>query len=239
MKIVIHVFLFFCTFSIFSQVKFEKIPENVKEIHFTYEMKSNYVINEEGVFADTLLLKIDFPDVKYTLRKHPKDTMVFCGFSTIKNFGETNKSKLLSIIYHTNETINAIHFIHKGKTVFKVVRGDEETKKIFKEYFKESFTNFKYTEYFDFVKKKHKVSYPRVSYDQTFAQKSKIIEHHNDESFGNYHETYDGFDYQNVVFFNNDLSKYISPVLFSNIKFGVEKLETIKKTITLQSVYYK
>ena len=50
----------------FSQVVFEKMPKEAKEIHFVYEMKSNYVINDEGIFADTLLLKIDFPDLKYT-----------------------------------------------------------------------------------------------------------------------------------------------------------------------------
>ena len=223
----------------FSQVFFEKTPENAKEIHFVYEMKSNYSINDDGVFADTLLLNIDFPDLKYILRKHPSDTSIVCGFSTLKNFGSNNKEKLKGILYHTNETIHGIHFIPSKKTVFNVVRGDEETKMIFKKYFKERFVNFEYREEFDFVKKTEKIKFPNVSYDRTFSEISKTIEFKNDDSIGFYQETQKGVLFKNVVFFNSNLSKYISPILFDNSKFGVEKLETIMRTITLKSVYYK
>ena len=136
MKNILNI-IFFLTFSnCFSQVVFEKMPENAKEIHFVYQIKSNYIVNDEGVFADTLLLKIDFPTLKYNLRKNPQDSSLVYGFSTLKNFGGKNKDILYAIFYHSNETINGIHFIPSKKTVFNVVRGDDETKMIFKKYLK-------------------------------------------------------------------------------------------------------
>jgi hypothetical protein len=239
MKNVIY-FVFFLTFNkCFSQVLFEKTPANAKEIHFVYETKSNYLVNDDGVFADTLLLNIDFPNLKYILRKNPKDTSVVCGFSTLKDFGGKNKDKLYSILYHSNETINGIHFIPSKKTVFKVVRGDDETKMVFKKYLKQRFYNFEYREEFDFVKKTGKINFPRVNYDRTFAEISKKIKFNNDPSIGFYEEESKGFLFKNIVFFNNDLSKFISPILFDNNIVGVEKIETVQRTITLKSVTYK
>lgn len=223
----------------FSQVVYEKMPKEAKEIHFVYEMKSNYVINEEGIFADTLLLKIDYLDLKYTLRKHPKDTTIICGFSTLKNFGSKNKDKLYSILYHSNETINGIHFIPSKKTVFNVVRGDDETKMIIKKYLNQRFYEFEYRQEFDYVKKTEKLNFPRVNYDRTFAEVSKKIKFKNDPTTGFYEEESKGFLYKNIVFFNNDLSKFITPILFDNNNIGVEKIETVQRTITLKSVTYK
>ncbi|MCX6172791.1 MAG: hypothetical protein NT048_08140 [Flavobacterium sp.] len=239
MKFIIKIVICFSFWNGFTQVVFEKMPNEAKEIHFVYQKKSNYVINDEGIFADTLLLKIDFPDLKYTLRKHPKDSTIICGFSTLKKLGDINKPKLKGILYHTNETIYGIHFIPSKKTVFNVVRGDEETKMIFKKYFKERFINFEYREEFDFVNKTEKIKFPNVNYDRTFTEISKTIEFQKDESVGFYSEINKGVLFNNVVFFNNELSKFISPILFANSKFGVEKLETIMRTITLKSVTYK
>jgi len=220
-------------------VVFEKMPENAKEIHFVYQIKSNYIVNDEGVFADTLLLKIDFPTLKYNLRKNPQDSSLVYGFSTLKNFGGKNKDILYAILYHSNETINGIHFIPSKKTVFNVVRGDDETKMIFKKYLKQRFIDFEYREEFDFAKKTEKINFPRVNYDRTFADISKNIKFNNDPTIGFYEEESKGVLYKNIVFFNKDLSKFISPVLFDNNNIGVYRIETIKKTITLKSVTYK
>jgi hypothetical protein len=49
----------------FSQ--FEEKPINYKKINFVYETKSNYFIDENGIYADSLLIKLDFPEIKFTL----------------------------------------------------------------------------------------------------------------------------------------------------------------------------
>lgn len=239
MKYFVNIFFLVGFWSCFSQEKFEKISENTSEIHFVYEMKSNYVINDEGIFADTLLLQIDFPNFKYSLRKHPSDSTVVCGFSTLKDFGTNNRQKLKSIIYHTNETINAIHFVGSKKTVFNVVRGSEETKVIFKKYFKERFMNFEYRQEFDFVKRTEKRKYPNVNYDLSFDKIAKSVEFTSDESFGFYYDYAREVLYKNIILFNKELSVFVSPIVFENSKFGVEKIETISRTITLKTVYYK
>ena len=231
MKNIIYI-IFFLTFNkCYPQVFFEKMPANAKEIHFVYETKSNYLVNDDGIFADTLLLKIDFPKLKYILKKNPIDSSVVCGFSTLKDFGRDNRYKLFTILYHSNETINGIHFIPSKKTVFKVVRGDDETKMIFKKYLKQRFYDFEYREEFDFVKKTEKIEFPRINYNRTFAEISKNIKFKNDPIIGFYEEESIGILYKNIVFFNNDLSKFISPILFDNNTIGVEKIETVKRQL--------
>ena len=239
MRLFLNIVFCFSFWTGFSQGSYQKMPDNAQEIHFIYKKGTNYVINDEGIFADTLLLKIDFPELKYSLRKHPLDATVTCGFSTLKEFGRDNKKKLFSIIYHTNETIYATHFIISKKTIFNVVRGDEETKKVFKIYFGERFVNFEYQQEFDFSKRIEKRKYPRVNYTFTFDEIAKKIDFKTDETFGFYSETIMNVLYNNVVYFNKDLPKYVSPLVFKNNIAGVEKIETISKTITLKSVYYK
>jgi hypothetical protein len=239
MKNFISILIYLSTWSGLTQVIFEKAPENAKVIYFVYEKKSNYLVNDEGIFADTLLLKIDFPNLRYTLRKHPLDSSVICGFSTVKKFGNNNRKKLVSILYHTNETIHGTHLIPSRKTVFKVVRGDEETRNIFKNYFNKRFHNFEYREEFDFLNKINKVEYPTVSYTLAFSEISSKINYSSEKMIGNYYEMKNGFLCRNLVFLNSGLSKFVSPLLFENLEFGIEKLETIDKTIVLKSVYYK
>jgi hypothetical protein len=239
MKFCLIQFVYFSFWTTFSQIKDEKIPPNTKEIHFVYQMKSNYVINDEGIFADTIAFKIDFPNLKYTLRNNPLDSTLVCGFSTLKNFGNKNKVKLKALLYHANETINGIHFIASKKTVYNVVRGDDETRMIFKKYLKEKFPNFEYRVEIDFVKKTEKINYPRVNYEHTFAEIAKTIEFNNEENIGFYFQTNKGVLYKNIVILNNKLSNFVSPLLFNNNKFGIDKIETIDRTITLKSVFYK
>ena len=61
----IHILCFILvTFKMFSQI--EEKPINYKKIIFVYETKSNYFIDEDGVYADSLLIKLDFPEIKFT-----------------------------------------------------------------------------------------------------------------------------------------------------------------------------
>jgi len=239
MRYLLIIFVFLQFNYSFSQEKLDKVIDNVKEIHFVYKKKSNYIINDEGVFADTLLFQIDFPDTKYILKKHPSDSTVICGFSPHKGFGNNNRKKLKSIIYHSNETINAIHYVVSKKTIFNVVRGDDETKLIFKKYFRERFYNFGYRQEFDFVKKIEKITYPRVSYEHEFSKISKKIEFIESQNHGFYSSSYGDFIIKNLVFFNKRLPKFVSPILFVNNEFGIEKIKNIDVTIELKSVYYK
>jgi hypothetical protein len=41
-----------------------------------------------------------------------------------------------------------------------------------------------------------------------------------------------------LVFFNKRLPKFVSPILFVNNEFGIEKIKNIDVTIELKSVYY-
>jgi hypothetical protein len=106
-------------------------------------------------------------------------------------------------------------------------------------YLKEKFPNFEYRVEIDFVKKTEKINYPRVNYEHTFAEIAKTIEFNNEENIGFYFQTNKGVLYKNIVILNNKLSNFVSPLLFNNNKFGIDKIETIDRTITLKSVFYK
>jgi len=231
--------VFWSTESLFSQTYFEEMPANATEIHFVYEVKSNYLVTEEGIFADTLLFKIDFPKLKFDLRKHPNDSNRICGYTLLKGFGYENKAKLKGILYHTNETINATHFILSKKTVFNVIRGDDEIKKIYKHYFKERFVDFEYKREFDFNKRTEIIKFPTVRYDFTFYERSQKLEYKSEDDFGFYYEIKNNMQFKNLVLFEKTLSKYISPILFVNNNFGIKELETVRETIKLRSVQYK
>ncbi|WP_333875749.1 hypothetical protein [Flavobacterium sp.] len=238
MRILFIILLSFCVGTLFSQTVFESCPSNAREIHYVYEVKSNYIVNQEGVFADTLLFKIDFPKLKVQLRKHPNDSTRLVGFVASRQFGNENKTKLRGILYHTNEVFYATHFIIAKKTVLNVVRGDEETRRIFKEFFKDKFYDFKYRLEFDFVKKTEKRNYPNVNYNLPFEKVSKTVEIV-DNQIGVYYESYKNVLYKNIITFNQNLNPFVSPYVFENNTMGVEKLETIAKTITLKSVTYQ
>jgi hypothetical protein len=73
MKSALHLLFVLSFFISYSQSSFDKMPDNAKEIHFVYEKKSKYLIDESGVYGDSILFVIDFPKLKTTIKKNPKD----------------------------------------------------------------------------------------------------------------------------------------------------------------------
>jgi hypothetical protein len=63
--------------------QFEKAPQDFKEIHFTYERKANAVFTDRGLFADTLLLKLHFPNVKFIKEANPKNPTHIYGYGPV------------------------------------------------------------------------------------------------------------------------------------------------------------
>lgn len=238
MKIFLNIIIYLFFWNSFSQSTFEKAPDNAKEIHFVYQKKSNYFINENGVYADSILFVIDFPKMKFEITKHPLDTTRLCGFVSFKKLSKENKKFIVSKIYHINETIVGTYYIASKLTVFYVSRNDEETKSIFKKYFNEPYYKFNYRQEFNFSTRIEKRQFPTVNYELKFDNTEKTIATI-DSYLGNYKEVYNNIEYKNIVLMNDNLNKFITPFVFTNNSFGVEKIETIDKIIELKSVTYK
>lgn len=237
-KFIINSVLFLSFWNCFSQLKFDKILENAKEIHFVYEKKSNYFVNEKGIFADSLLLATDFPKMKFEMTNHPNDSTIICGFVSYKKLNKENKKFIEGSIYHSNEKIVATYFIPSKTMVFYVTRDDEEARTIFKNYFHQPYYKFEYRQEFNYTTGIEKRQFPRVNYQIKFEEIEKTIVS-KDNVHGTYTEVRKNIMYTNIVVMNENLAKFITPLIFTNNAFGVEKLESINETILLKSVTYK
>lgn len=236
MKNKLNLICLFLTTLIFSQIA-EK-PKNFNKINFEYETKANYFVDNQGVYADTLLLKIDFPNLKYIEKNNTIENVNYTGFIPLITLKRDNLDKLISILYHTNQKIFGVYNKKSNKTILKVIRDDENLKKIFKENFKKSYHYFNYEVIINFNKNEIETNYPRVSYSNTIEEKNKIIIYKRD-TFGIFKEIIQNIEYINNVYLNSELDSKIMPEdLFSNNNFGIEKIEKIQSTTILKSVSY-
>lgn len=238
MRIALNIITLLSFINIFSQATFEEMPEGTKEIHFEYERKSNYYINEKGVYADSLLIMLDFPKVKFENATHPLDSTKITKFIPFKHFDSENRKYLASILYHSNEKSYATYYVSSMITVVYVKRDDEEIKKIFKKYLKTSYNKFEYRTQFDFRNKTVKIDFPRNNYFDSFKSIEKEI-YYNSEVEGNFYQEVKEKTFKSMVYMNNKLVKYVTPIIFTNNNFGVEKIVNINDTIELKSVIYK
>ncbi|GGC81059.1 hypothetical protein GCM10011508_05520 [Flavobacterium lutivivi] len=186
MKTVFRLLIFLIIYKGFSQENGIKMPLDAKKIYFEFKKHSNYSIINKKVYADTILFKIDFPDLKSTLCKNPNDSLKICSFIPVEKFLGENKVKLLSILYHGNESIFGTVYLEKNKTILNYQRDDDETRRIFTELFKEKYVNFSYQVEIDYKRKKVYYNYPNVKYEKTFDDLDyEIIFYSEDKLRGN------------------------------------------------------
>lgn len=227
--------LFFTTF-LFSQI--EETPINFKKIVFVYETRSNYCIENQLVFADTLLFKIDFPNLKYEVTKNSSVSNNNKGYIKLSNFESDDLIKLRSILYHTNQKFIGEYNQKSDETIIKVIRDDELTKEIFKDVFK---TNYKYFEYeikLNYKKNRIQSKYPNVSYTYKLDQYSHSITYKTN-TIGKYNEIINNIEYQNIIYLNEKLHSKIMPDdVFINNKVGIAEIKKTHSTTTLKSVSY-
>ncbi|WP_293875466.1 hypothetical protein [Flavobacterium sp.] len=232
--------LTFC--NCFSQAFFEKMPTKTKKIHFLYEEKSNYYLDDTGVFADTLLIAFDFPKIKYSKVKNPLEQNSICGFLPYSAFSDPeDKRKLVQgELYHTNQTYQGTYYVDKNKTEIKIIRDDKDIKEKAKKIFNEYFPRFTMIIAIDYKKETENSIKTIWNGTVKFEPKYDLIYFDNDKVTGSYREKNNYLEMTNVVVFNKKLNPKISPAIFlSNAEFGVEKLITLFSTYVLKSVTYE
>ena len=224
------------TFKMFSQI--EEKPANFKKIKFVYETKSNYFIDEEGIYADSLLIKLDFPEIKFTTVNTLIENENYNSFIPLKQLKESNIKKLCGILYHTNQKFIGEYDVEKNETSYSVERNDELTKKIFKNILKKSYSTFFYKKVVKFSKDKIHINYPSVNYTFTITEKAKNIILEN-QLIGRYKEVVNNLEFSNVVLLNINLDSKIMPDdIFTNNNYGVEAIKKLNETTILKSVKY-
>lgn len=240
MRVVFACFLLFSGLTATCQSNFGPMPEGTKEIHFTYTRSLNMKLNEEGLFADTLFIKTVLKVESFEIRKSEKDTTALIGFIPIQKLKEdfTMYKYLKSLLYHTNETYYGIYYIAENKTVIKAIRGDAESRSVFKNIFKESFEPFDYTVEYDFKLATCKLNFPSVHYENNLYEKIQKITQTEVETIAYTHEVQQGVIYKNIITMNKALSPFVSPKHFDNF-YGITKIESVQYTTNLIALNYR
>lgn len=113
-KILFSLLILVCNI-VFSQTT---MPETYSKINFVYEQKSNFLIENDNLYADTLLFRITFPKLKFSKVISPIDSTKTIGFIAMKNLSKEDKKTLQSSLYHSTHTIEGTYDVRKNKTTF-------------------------------------------------------------------------------------------------------------------------
>ncbi|MFV8345556.1 hypothetical protein ACNQGX_05630 [Flavobacterium sp. ZB4P13] len=223
---------------VFSQTT---LPGTYSKIKFVYEQKSNFFIENDKVYADTLLLKVEYPKLKFSKVISPFDSTKIIGFLEIKSFNNEDKKILESYLYHTTHTIEGTYDLKKNKTKLFFTRGNKALNETFKKYFGGNYSPFIFNVVVDYNEKKIHTNYPRINYTKSFdSQLKKINFISDDKTLGTYtFQTKKGF-HTNVVTLDKKYNNKITlDIIFSNNDFGVDKIVSLFDTISLISVIYE
>jgi hypothetical protein len=236
-KVFFYSLILFCNI-VFSQTS---LSETHSKIKFVYEQKSNFFIENDQLYADTLVLKMEFPKLKFSKTASPLDSTKVIGSVNIKSLNYEDNNKLGNILYHSTHTIDGAYDAIKHKTTLFFTRGNAALNVILKKYFKGTYQPFSFNVVIDYNKKQIYTNYPNVNYEESFDSQLKKINFLNDEkTLGTYtFENKLGFQTNEITLNKKYSNKIIPHILFSNNDFAVNKITSLLDTITLLSVTYE
>lgn len=244
-------FLILSSYFAFSSIAQIELPINhYKKIIFKYETKPNFYFENEGIFADTFLLKKEFPRIKYILKKSPKDTLQNIGYLAKENMNTEEIIKLRSIIFHLYNQREFTYNVKSRKTKIKgSLCADAECKNIFKTFFKRNeFGTSIVPSTIEYYDERNIMIENRVSGSFETNYNSNLINWSNELETAGFYSEYSRdhdnsnkqFLYINAIIVNPELDKHINPIhLFKNCDFGVKKIISKYYTTTLVSVRYE
>ena len=242
-KIFLLLMIIFSVQKGFSQSNFQEAPKKYKKIHFVYEQKSNFQLRGDGVFADTLLLKFEFPNVNYKKVQDPTTPGRICGLVPYSGFFlEEDRKRLIRLTYNDSQTIEGFYIPKKQKLIFNITRDNIEVKERIKREFNDySLLKNSYSLVVDFKNGQVTKILPDSNENKISGiEQLDILFIDNSKLKGIYKENLKKTPESNEVFLNKTLNKSITPgILFSNNDFGIEKLTTMYKTYKLLSVTYE
>ncbi|RAR46757.1 hypothetical protein [Flavobacterium lacus] len=239
MKISITALVLFFNSIFFGQSAFNVMPKEAEKIIFEYERKSNIEVTENGIYADSIVLKIEFPFYKTESKSHPKDSSLVTRFIKLAEFSKDDKEKLGSIIYHSNEITKGEYLEKKNKAKYEVARNHPETKKAFKILNLIYPGSFHYKYEVNYKKGLKEVSYPLTNYVHSFKDVEISIDYI-DSLSGTFEVLINNkILLHNSIQLNENLNRYVTFDIFASTKFGVEKTVSIYETIKLTAVTYK
>lgn len=219
---------------------------NPKKIIFTYKTVPNFHFENNAVYADTFLLKKEFPRIVYDLKKSPTDTTKIVGYITKNKFNVDEIKNFKSLIFHSFYERKTIYYV-KSKTgeISGSLCKSEECLKAFRLFFNDrnkAGSDFFPSEIKFYDTKKIIVFKSQFKNDEIKYEDNKINWLPDFEYIGTYAyiSKKDNYKYTDAVIVDPSLDRHISPIyLFDNCSFGVREVISKYTTTTLISVEYK
>lgn len=264
MKHILYFLVFLISISLHSQI--QQKPETFKKIVFKYKVTSNLYLNEKGIHGDTVLLKINFPDLKFIKTRLPNDPTTTGGLIPIEKLSEEDRDKIRIIFSESDHEITGYYYPKKNKT--QLIRSTDEfgqtnlslkkhlnrsiNKHTFKQiinYKKERVESYLTTNVVNvtrkddvrYVAKTPKVSPSTTTIMENINSKTKSLVWHNvEKNIGEYQTDNGKLIVTHLVLTNPTLDKQINPFLpFRNCETGVQETKNLFSTTKLISVTYE
>lgn len=228
--------------SSFLAAQIEVAPLKYKKIKFSYISKSNFILIDNRVYADTTLLKLTFPKQTFTKIVSPKDSTVTIGFIEKKELQIEDLNRLKSMIFHSYTDVNYTYY-KKRNCMFLTgsLCNSNECRKIFKDFFKVDTEGTTIIPTRINFKKNNKITRTsEYSTNSTDYSTKKLNWVEGNENLA-YIESHNNFYKFNIVLFTNPTyPKYITPLsLFSNCESGIEKTVSIHGTTVLTKLIFR
>ncbi len=238
MKTIFLSLVFICYNILFSQ---PASLETYSKIKFVYEQTSNFYIENDQLYADTLLLKMEFPKLKFSKTVNPQDSTKMVGLVNIKSLRGDYNRKLGVILYHSTHIIEGTYDKIEQKTTLFYERVNSASNEILKRYFKDYYPPFSFNVIVDYFKNKIYTNYPSVNYEETFESKMNKITFFNDEKTVGFFsfENKKGINTDEIILNKKHSNKITPHIIFSNNDFAVDKITSLRDTIKLISVTYE
>jgi len=214
--------------------------KDFEKVEFIYSQKSNCEFDEKGVYADTIVFKTIFPDLSYSFKTSPKNKNKKLAYVPYFALNSENIGKLRGHLYHSNISIEATYNKKNKKTEYYAYYCPDEEFQNLIIFLKGTPCDRNRSEKvsIDYSDNRHIKTRGRSLPKKEIAK--SVIEYSNDTILlGTYLTTTKKITFSNIVEFDENLNKFITPIdIFANSDFGVKKVTNPFVTIDLISISY-
>ena len=250
-KTAILLLYFFFVTSLKGQIQPE--PARFSRIISTYYYTSNIQFDSEGIYCDSISLKVLFPLKTIQTIQSKTDPNETIGFIPMSELDVNEKGKACLFIYDHSKKIVVKYLRKRNLVLIETKTGiNPELIESLKNDFAIHYIKHKLSSNFfmDYYKLKYKYKknnkclmkfgYPISRRNKVDGLGHKITWVAGKENLGTYIDNYEPDEYTNAIITNPKLNKFCNPIYsFSNCEMGIEKIISKYYSIELTAVTYE